>query len=238
MVVASVPFLANIAQSACRTVCHQQLGQVHHDRAGPVLAVAERGLRRRGRLHGRMLVAEHDRAVAAHQVDVLVPVHVPDPRPAAAAHELRVGGRQGRGRLVPVHAARDHGPRALAQIPVSVSRVHVMRSLIRPATAGWARARKSSTWPKSLDPGVGAQAGGDQRAAGDAEPGRVAGCRAEQQPGEQAGGEAVAAAGGVHHVDRDRGQGHRRAAVRASRPGSRPRPASRPRRRCPAPGRR
>ena len=35
MVVASVPFLANIAQSACRTVAHQQLGEVHHDRAGP-----------------------------------------------------------------------------------------------------------------------------------------------------------------------------------------------------------
>ena len=80
IVVASVPFLANIAQSAWRTVAHQQLGQVDHDRARPVLAVAQGGLRRGGGLHRRVLVAEHDRAVTAHQVDVLVAVDVPDPR--------------------------------------------------------------------------------------------------------------------------------------------------------------
>ena len=85
---------------------------------GAVLAVAELGLRRRGGLDRRVPVAEHDRAVAAHQVDVLVPVHVPDPRPAAAPHELRVGGA--RGGLVPVHPARDHGLRALSQLLVAV----------------------------------------------------------------------------------------------------------------------
>jgi hypothetical protein len=61
-----------------------------------------------------------------------------------------------------------------------------------------------------LDPGVRAQAGGDQRAAGDAEPRRVHGGGANQPPGQQAGGEAVTAAGGVHHVQDVRAEhGHR-----------------------------
>ena len=97
---------------------HEQLGEVHHDRARGVLAVGERGLRGHGLLHPGVLVAEHDRPVAAHQVDVLVPVHVPDPRAAPAAHELRVGGGKQRGRLVPVHPAGDHRPRALPQLLV------------------------------------------------------------------------------------------------------------------------
>ena len=125
---------------------HQQLGQVHHDRAGRVHAVADPGLRSGRRLHRRVLVAEHDRAVAAHQVDVLVAVHVPDPRAAAAPHELRVAGA--RGGLVPVHPARDHGPGALAQLPVGGALSHDMCSFIRPATAGCVPLRKSSTWPR------------------------------------------------------------------------------------------
>ena len=42
----------------------------------------------------------------------------------------------------------------------------------------------------------------------------------DQQPGEQAGGEAVAAAGGVDHVDLEGGQRYRRAA--AGRPTRQP----------------
>ena len=66
----------------------------------------------------RVVVPEHDRAVRAHQVDVLVAVDVPDPGPPAAAHELRVLRRQRPRVLVPVHAARDDGLRPGAQFLV------------------------------------------------------------------------------------------------------------------------
>ena len=141
MVVASVPFLAKYRPVRVPDGLRQQLGQVHHDRARRVHAVADRGLPRGRRLHRRVLVAEHDRAVAAHQVDVLVPVHVPDPRAAAAPHELRVGGA--RGRLVPVHPARDHGPGALAQLPVGGAVTHAMCSLIVLDPAGHGRLRNA-----------------------------------------------------------------------------------------------
>ncbi len=39
-------------------------------------------------------MAEHDGTVAAHQVHVLVAIHVEDPRTEAGPHELRVSGRQ------------------------------------------------------------------------------------------------------------------------------------------------
>jgi hypothetical protein len=47
--------------------------------------------------------------------------------------------------------------------------------------------------------------GGDQRAAGGAKPGRVGLPAAEQQAGDHASVEAVAASGRVHHVDRGGG---------------------------------
>ena len=106
----------------------EEFGQVHHDRARRVHAVAGFGLGPGRGLHFRVLVAKDDRAVAAHQVDVLVPVRVPDPRATAAPHELRVGGAGGR--LVPVHPARDHGPGALAQLPVGGAVTHEVCSLL------------------------------------------------------------------------------------------------------------
>src|SRR5262249_24184751 len=90
-----------------------------------------------------------------HHVDVLVPVHVPDPRAAPAPHELRVGGA--RGGLVAVHPAGDHGPGLLPQLLVSAAliggwRAHPIRSLIRPATAGCVWLKKSSTWARRSIP--------------------------------------------------------------------------------------
>ena len=185
---------------------------------GAFMAVAGRGLPGRRGLHLRVPVAEHDRAVAAHQVDVLVPVHVPDPRAPAAAHELRVGGAGGR--LVPVHAARDHGPGALAQLPVGGAVTHEMCSfmllldpaLIRPAAAGCVRSRKLSTWPRFSIPASEPRPVATR--APQARPSQAASIRAaapSEQPGEQAGGEAVAAAGGVDHLDLEGGQVHGRA---------------------------
>src|SRR5688500_11328850 len=71
------------------------------------------------RVRGRVAVAEHDRAVAAHEVDVLVAVDVADAAAVALGHELREGRRQGPHVLVAVHAAGDHLPGALAQLVVA-----------------------------------------------------------------------------------------------------------------------
>src|SRR5207244_13004207 len=60
----------------------------------------------------RVIVAEHDRAVGAHEVQVLVAVDVPDARALAAREEVRVGAGYEHGRrLVAVDAARDDGER-------------------------------------------------------------------------------------------------------------------------------
>ena len=123
-----------------------------------------------------MLVAEHDRPVAAHQVDVLVPVHVPDPGAAAAAHELRVRG--------------GSGPRWCPYIPPGITARHARRScssqragacghvIALPVIRAYVGSARLATRPRLragqevqdlaevLDPGVRAQAGGHQRAAG------------------------------------------------------------------------
>ena len=74
---------------------HQQFGEIDHDRPRPVLAVSQRSLRPRGLLDLRVLVPEHHRPVAAHQVDIAVAVDIPDPRAPAVSHELRIFGGQG-----------------------------------------------------------------------------------------------------------------------------------------------
>src|SRR5690606_38777293 len=85
----------------------QQLGQLHHDRAGAVEAVAERGLPRRRLLDPRVAVAQHDRPPAAHEVDVRATVGVPLPASFGTFEELGVaGGEDGRVE-VSVHAAGD-----------------------------------------------------------------------------------------------------------------------------------
>ena len=89
VVVASVPFLANIAQSAWSTTSTSSSASSTITAPGPFWqSPRARWSRDRG-LDGRVAVAEHDRAVAAHEVDVLVAVDVPDAAALARGHELR-----------------------------------------------------------------------------------------------------------------------------------------------------
>ena len=202
IVVASVPFLANMAQSACRDSAHKQLGQLDHDRAGPVLAVGQLGLGGGRRLHRRVLVPEHDRAVAAHQVHVLVAVHIPDPRAPALAHELRVLRRQRASGLMPVHAARDYRPGPAAQLlrprcaagdrawclcqllghatcsPVLIAALRalillVTSAAIRSATGALAARRKSSTCARLSGPASEPRPVATSEPHADAQPGGV-----------------------------------------------------------------
>ncbi len=223
MVVASVPFLANIAQSACRTVRDQQLGQVHHDRARgrsgsrPASACAAAAAST-----GRVLVAEHDRPVAAHQVDVLVAVHVPDPGAAAAAHELRVGGGQRPADWCPYippgitarRAPAAAGPRSAPSFPGCSSVMSSSSALIAarlrhgaPACGLAARGRGSpgpGRGSRSRRPSQGRWRRASRRRCR-ARP-RRRGAAPSSSPASMPGGEAVTAAGGVHDVDRDRRQ--------------------------------
>ena len=83
------------------------LGQFHGEVRRPVLAVGLLGLGAGRGLDRRVAMAEDDRSVAAHEVDVLVAVDVPHAAAVAALHELREPVRQRAGALMPVHPVRD-----------------------------------------------------------------------------------------------------------------------------------
>ena len=104
-VVASVPFLQNMAQSACGTWSTKRLGQLDHERGRAVQDVADRGLLGGRLVDLRVPVAEQVGTPRAHEVDVLVAVDVPDPTALAALEELRELRRQEGGIEMPVHAA-------------------------------------------------------------------------------------------------------------------------------------
>ena len=118
MVVASVPFLAKIAQSAWSTRFDELLRQLDHDGARSVLAVGQRGLSGGSGLDRGVAVAEDDRSVAAHQIDVLVAVDVPHVATLASGHELREAVRQAVDTLVPPHAAGNHLLRSVSPVVI------------------------------------------------------------------------------------------------------------------------
>jgi hypothetical protein len=94
---------------------HEHLAELHHQGRRPVQDVAHGRLRRDRLLDARVAVPEQDRSPRAHQVDVLVAVHVPDTAALTARVELRVLRREERGVEMPVHPAGHHPRGALAQ---------------------------------------------------------------------------------------------------------------------------
>ena len=112
---ASVPFFANIAQSACgtRSTSRSASSTIRGD--GPFWQSASGPLALDRGLHPRVRVAEDDRAEAADEVHVLAPVDVPDAAPTPALEELRERRGPGRRVLVPVHPAGDHPARPVAE---------------------------------------------------------------------------------------------------------------------------
>jgi hypothetical protein len=67
------------------------LGQLHHDLPGVVGAVGQFPLFVGRLVHLRVVVAEHHRPVGAQVVDVLVAVHIVDPRSLGVIDEQRIG---------------------------------------------------------------------------------------------------------------------------------------------------
>ena len=95
---------------------HEMLRELDPHRPRRVEAVAKFRLAARSFLDLRMPMAEHDRAVRAHVVDVLVAIDVPDVRALAARKKRRVRalGEHQR-RLMSVDSAGDNFLRALHQ---------------------------------------------------------------------------------------------------------------------------
>ena len=93
----------------------QPFGQLDQPLRRAVQAVARRHLPRDRLGHHRIAVADHDRAPAAHEVDVAPAVHVPEMAALAALEELRIALGQPVGAQVPVHAAGDDLPGTLPE---------------------------------------------------------------------------------------------------------------------------
>ena len=91
------------------------LGEIHHDLAGTVEAVAKIGLRPRRRLDLGMPVAEQHRPPAAHEIDVFAPVDVAHAAAFRGRKELRIAFRQPRRVEMPPHPAGHDALRPRAQ---------------------------------------------------------------------------------------------------------------------------
>jgi len=109
------PVLCEDRPVRVRDAAGEQFRQLDHDRPRPGHGVAQGPLGGGRLLHLRVPVPEQDGPEAAHEVDVLVAVHVPHVRAVRALVELRVFGGQRVDAEVPVHAAGDDGPGPLAQ---------------------------------------------------------------------------------------------------------------------------
>ena len=86
----------NSAQSACATMPTSFSASSTSRSDGPVRHVAQRALRVGGVLDLAVAVAQHHRAVGAHEVDIGVAVDVPQGGALGAGEELRIAGRQAR----------------------------------------------------------------------------------------------------------------------------------------------
>ena len=119
IVVASEPFLQNIAQSAWLTIDDQRLGKIDDQRRRAGHRIATGHLLDIGAVDLGIAVAEQLRTVGAHQVKQQVAVRVPQPRAFRAREVLRVAVRQGGDGLVSIHAAGNDAGRAFSQCTVS-----------------------------------------------------------------------------------------------------------------------
>src|SRR6218665_760481 len=97
-----------------RAARHEALGQFDQARGRAVEAVAQRLLAPRRRIDLRMVVAQQVRAPTAHEVDVGIAVHIPNPAALPVLEELRVARRQRRRVQMARHSAWQHLGCALA----------------------------------------------------------------------------------------------------------------------------
>ena len=118
VVVASVPFLENIAQSACVTRPTSRSASSTMRSDGPFRQSPCCHLPPRRGVDDGMAVAEHDRPPAAHEVEIFAAVDVPEMAALAAREELRIAGRQTAGTHVAVHAAGHDTGGAVAQASI------------------------------------------------------------------------------------------------------------------------
>src|SRR5262249_47277673 len=134
----------------------QPLGELHPRWARAVEAASCLRLAARGLVDPWVVVPEHDRAIRAHQVDVLVAVDVPDARARAAREEVRVGrGYQHARRLVAVDATGHDAQRAFEEgvgLAVTAGRRHAGASRWRSRNASiavfarWFASPRQFTW--------------------------------------------------------------------------------------------
>ena len=102
-------------------LAHEALSKVDDGRRRAVGDVQQVALRVSGRGDPRVAVAGDHRAEGAHEVDVLVAIHVPQAAAVGPAVILRIAGRHFPiDRHVAVHAAGDHALGALSECCVVV----------------------------------------------------------------------------------------------------------------------
>ena len=118
---------------------------------GPLRQVAQRTLPRGGGFHLGVVVAQQVGPPAAHEVDELAAIHVPQPAALGALKELRVAGRQVRGVQVAGHAAGGHAAGAGAQGGVDGGGGWGCGAGMRPACGSARDDRSRRTMARALD---------------------------------------------------------------------------------------
>ena len=96
----------------------QALGQFDHALGRTVEDVALLHLLAGRGIHDGVAVAEHDGPPAAHEVEILATVDIPDVTALAAGEELRISRRQTAGAHVAIHAAGHDTVGAIAQASI------------------------------------------------------------------------------------------------------------------------
>ena len=105
VVVASVPFLENSAQSACVTRPTSRSASSTMRSVGPFRQSPCSICRRAAVIDGGVAMAEHDRPPAAHEIEIFAAVDIPEMTALAAREKLRIARGQAVGPHVAVHAA-------------------------------------------------------------------------------------------------------------------------------------
>jgi hypothetical protein len=91
----------------------EQFAQFHHRRRRTILTVSESLLPTDSLFHLGVMMTQHNRPVAAHEVDVFVAVDVPDACAVAPRHELREAFWHPSGALMAIHSVGDDGAGAV-----------------------------------------------------------------------------------------------------------------------------
>ncbi len=91
----------------------KEFGQFDLALGRPIHDVATASLRGSRGLYILVTIAENDGTVAAHQIDELPSIDIPQAAPFSAVEILRIAGRQPRDILMAPHPSGDHAARAL-----------------------------------------------------------------------------------------------------------------------------